>query len=202
MKNVGRKASINSQEIIDAAISLSGPERSISSLSLREVTREAGIAPNSFYRHFKDMEALNIAVIELAGKHLRTIIRDARRLIINEKSVVRVSVECFFSEMNKEGSSLPILLREGTVGSGNFQAAIKNQLDFFASELQTDLDKANEVNTKFKTEDTDVVAKAITQLVFAMGGIALNAQAEQLESTIEETVKMVKFILKGASKPI
>ena len=58
------------------------------------------------------------------------------------------------------------------------------------------------MNTTFKTEDTDVVAKAITQLVFAMGGIALNAQAEQLESTIEETVKMVKFILKGASKPI
>ena len=103
MKTVGRKASISSEDIINAAIALVGPHRSISSLSLREVTREAGIAPNSFYRHFKDMETLNIAIIELAGKHLRTIIRDARILIINEKSVVRVSVECFFNEMTKPG---------------------------------------------------------------------------------------------------
>lgn len=199
LKTVGRKASISSEAIINAAIALVGPHRSISSLSLREVTREAGIAPNSFYRHFKDMETLNIAIIELAGKHLRTIIRDARMLVINEKSVVRVSVECFFNEMTKPDSSLPILLREGTVGSGNFQAAIKSQLDFFANELKTDLDKANDSNPKYYTHDTDVVAKAITQLVFAMGGIALNASQDEHSVRIEETVKMVKFILKGAS---
>jgi len=33
-----------------AALKLVGPHRSISTLSLREVAREAGIAPNSFYR--------------------------------------------------------------------------------------------------------------------------------------------------------
>lgn len=199
MKTVGRKASIHSEEIINAAINLVGPHRSISSLSLREVTREAGIAPNSFYRHFKDMEELNIAIIDLAGKNLRTIIREARIRIISEKSAVRVSVECFFKEMQQSGSSLPILLREGTAGSGAFQAAIKKQLEFFASELQTDLEKANALSTKFITNDTSVVAKAITQLVFAMGANALNEPAEQLPITIEETVLMVRFILKGAS---
>lgn len=200
MKTVGRKASINSSEIIEAAINLVGPHRSISSLSLREVTREAGIAPNSFYRHFRDMDELNIAIIELAGKHLRTIIREARQLIINEKSVVRVSVECFFNEMRQPGSTLPILLREGTVGSGNFQAAIKKQLDFFASELQIDLVKANALASRYETHETPVVAKAITQLVFAMGGNALNAPDSDLKKTTEDTVLMVKFILKGASK--
>ena len=39
--------------IIDAAFRLLGQERSYSSLSLREVAREAGIAANSFYRHFE-----------------------------------------------------------------------------------------------------------------------------------------------------
>ncbi|GAB3002750.1 HTH-type transcriptional repressor FabR [Psychrosphaera aestuarii] len=199
MKTVGRKASINSQEIIAAALNLVGPHRSISSLSLREVTREAGIAPNSFYRHFKDVDELNIAIIELAGQHLRAIIRDARSLIINERSVVRVSVECFFNEMRKPGSTLPILLREGTVGSGNFQDAIKKQLDFFAHELQTDLERANSIAPRYKTEETLVVAKAVTQLVFAMGGNALNTPESDLDKTVEETVLMVKFILKGAS---
>ena len=48
--------------------------KSISSLSLREVAREAGIAPNSFYRHFKDIDELAIALIERSGIVLRQIL--------------------------------------------------------------------------------------------------------------------------------
>src|SRR4051812_16988400 len=41
-------------------------------LGLREVARESGIAPTSFYRHFADMEELGTALIgELAGPVLR-----------------------------------------------------------------------------------------------------------------------------------
>jgi len=46
----GRKAVISRDDIIEAALKLAGPNRSVSTLSLREVAREAGIAPNSFYR--------------------------------------------------------------------------------------------------------------------------------------------------------
>ena len=46
------------RQIIDAAFHLLSQERSYASLSLREVAREAGIAPTSFYRHFEDMEEL------------------------------------------------------------------------------------------------------------------------------------------------
>ena len=53
-RSVGRKATITKDELFQAALNLIGPEKSIASLSLREVAREAGIAPNSFYRHFKD----------------------------------------------------------------------------------------------------------------------------------------------------
>ena len=46
------------QNIIHAAFSLLDENRSLSAISLREVAREAGIAPTSFYRHFKDMDEL------------------------------------------------------------------------------------------------------------------------------------------------
>ena len=46
----GRKPVIARDDVIAAALTLLGPERSVSSLSLREVARAAGIAPNSFYR--------------------------------------------------------------------------------------------------------------------------------------------------------
>jgi len=60
----GRKAVISREDIITAALKLLGPHRSVSSLSLREVAREAGIAPNSFYRQFRDIDELAVTLID------------------------------------------------------------------------------------------------------------------------------------------
>ncbi|MFN3298503.1 MAG: hypothetical protein ACK42S_17630, partial [Caldimonas sp.] len=43
----GRKPQISREDLIAAALRLLGPHRSVSTLSLREVAREADIAPNS-----------------------------------------------------------------------------------------------------------------------------------------------------------
>ncbi len=45
-------------------------ERSFSGLSLREVTREAGIVPAAFYRHFESMDALGLVLIDESIPHL------------------------------------------------------------------------------------------------------------------------------------
>lgn len=50
--------------LIDAAFSQLCANRSFSNLSLREVAREAGIAPTSFYRHFRDMEELGLTLVD------------------------------------------------------------------------------------------------------------------------------------------
>ena len=68
---LGRKAVISREDIIEAALKLVGPHRSVSTLSLREVAREAGIAPNSFYRQFRDIDELAVALIVRAGQSLR-----------------------------------------------------------------------------------------------------------------------------------
>ena len=47
VRTVGRKATITKEELFQAALNLIGPQKSISSLSLREVAREAGIAPKN-----------------------------------------------------------------------------------------------------------------------------------------------------------
>ena len=60
---------------MDSALDLLSPERVFSSLSLREVTRGAGIAPTSFYRHFDDMNALGLALVAEAGLALRQLLR-------------------------------------------------------------------------------------------------------------------------------
>lgn len=57
--------------LLRAALRL-GAQHGFASLGLREVAREAGIAPTSFYRHFSDMAELGRALVrELAGGLLR-----------------------------------------------------------------------------------------------------------------------------------
>nr|MBP7548525.1 TetR family transcriptional regulator [Corallincola sp.] len=55
------------QTLIEAALAQLSAERSLASLSLREVAREAGIAPTSFYRHFRDMDELGLTLVDEAG---------------------------------------------------------------------------------------------------------------------------------------
>ena len=57
------------QAIINAALLLS-EEKGFPALSLREVTREAEIAPATFYRHFKDMEELGLVLVDKVAQTL------------------------------------------------------------------------------------------------------------------------------------
>ena len=55
--------------IVAAAMKLL-EDRSFAALSLREVTREAGIVPAAFYRHFESMEALGLVLIDESFRRL------------------------------------------------------------------------------------------------------------------------------------
>lgn len=193
----GRKAVISRDELISAALTLIGPERSISTLSLREVAREAGIAPNSFYRHFRDVDELAIALIELAGTALRQIFSEARQRISPDRSVVRTSLEVFMEQLNAETRYLQILMREGKVGSEAFRQTIERQLTFFEDELQVDLVRLEQALGN-RLHEPALVARAITRLVFAMGAMAVNQPSEKQQVLLEQTVVMLHMILGGA----
>lgn len=192
----GRKPVISREDVLAAAIKLLGPHRSVSSLSLREVAREAGIAPNSFYRQFRDMDELAVALIEMAGSSLRQIIGEARQRARTNRSVVRGSVEAFMAQLRSDDRLLHILLREGTVGSDAFKQAVDRQLNFFEEELRRDLIRLAAVNRTGLYEPA-LTAKAITRLVFAMGATAMDLPADKLPQLSEQLVVMVRMILTG-----
>lgn len=192
----GRKVSISREDILAAALTLVGPHRSISTLSLREVTREAGIAPNSFYRHFHDMDELAIALIERSGGSLRKIIGEARGRANHERSVVRSSVESFMEQLDADDKHLHMLLREGTAGSTAFKEAVEKQLRFFEEELCVDLVRLATHN-KTGLYNPALTAKAITRLVFAIGATAMDQAPEQRQETTEQLIIMVRMIVVG-----
>ncbi|KAA8731719.1 HTH-type transcriptional repressor FabR [Acinetobacter qingfengensis] len=199
LRGAGRKATITQEELFQATLNLIGPEKSISSLSLREIAREAGIAPNSFYRHFKDIDELAIALINRAGLVLRQIIREARLQANQKKSVIRSSVEIFLQQLDTDEGNLSLLLREGYTGSSSYKKAVEQQLTNFQHELQDDLIRLGRLN-KENIEYADIVAKAITQLVFNMGAKVLDLSIAERQVIAEETMLMIRMIMEGAKQ--
>lgn len=197
VRSVGRKATITKEELFQAALNLIGPQKSISSLSLREVAREAGIAPNSFYRHFKDIDELAIELIDRAGIVLRQILHEARLQASRQNSIIRSSVEVFIAQLDADEGNLSLLLREGYTGSKSYKQAVERQLNYFRQELQDDLIRLERLNNK-KLFHPDIAAKAITQLVFNMGANVIDMPAEDRKEIAEQTMIMIRMILEGA----
>ena len=194
---LGRRPSITREDLIGAALALLGPNRSVSTLGLREVAREAGIAPNSFYRHFRDIDELAVTLIDRAGSSLRAVIGQARHRTSSGRSVVRGSVEAFFDRLRADDKFLHLLLREGLAGSDAYKQAVDAQLRFFEEELCVDLVRLAEA-TGVPLHAPELVARAITRLVFAVGASAMDLPPERDQEQIDALTTMVKMIVVGA----
>lgn len=197
VRTVGRKATITKEELFQAALNLIGPQKSISSLSLREVAREAGIAPNSFYRHFRDIDELAIELIDRSGNVLRQILHQARLKASKQGSIIRSSVEVFIEQLDADEGNLSLLLREAYTGSASYKLAVERQLNYFQQELQEDLIRLERLNHS-KLFHPDIVAKAITQLVFNMGAKVIDMPMTERKEIAEQTMIMIRMILEGA----
>ena len=50
--------------LLQSTLDLMDSGRGFCGLSLREVTRQAGVVPAAFYRHFEDMDQLGLALVQ------------------------------------------------------------------------------------------------------------------------------------------
>lgn len=197
---LGRPASITREEIMIAALGLLGPSRSMSSLSLREIARATGMAPNSFYRHFRDLDELSIALIDLAARSLQQIIREAReRAQQRHGSVVASSIEAFMQQLHEDARFLHLLLRESHLGSAAYKQAIEQALVQFEQELCSDLIRLAHHNER-PLYAPDLTARAITRLVFAIGASAIDRPHREHARIAEELCAMVRMLLLGSQQ--
>ena len=196
-QRAGRKATITRAALLEAALAIAGPDRGLSSLTLREVAREAGIAPNSFYRHFHDTNELSVALIEQAGASLRRIIREARVRAVSERSVVRTSLQAFMEPIAENDKLLKLFLREGSVGAPELRTAVERQLVFFEDELETDLRRFAELRNH-RLEEPHLAARATTRIVFAMATRSLDLAPSERGKLVDETIVMLRMVLLGA----
>lgn len=182
------------RSLIDAAFQQLSAERSFSSLSLREVAREAGIAPTSFYRHFKDMDELGLTLVDEGGLLLRQLMRQARQRIAEERSVIRTSVETFMEFIERQPNVFRLLLRERSGTSMAFRAAVAREIQHFVAELAEYL----MAQTGLDEREAYTQAEASVTLVFSSGADALDMAVEARQAHAEKLIMQLRMIAKGA----
>lgn len=184
------------RQLIEAALNQLSAERSFSSLSLREVAKEAGLAPTSFYRHFADMNELGLTLVDEAGLTLRQLMRQARQRIEKGGSVIKISVHTFMEFIDTNSNALRLLLRERSGTSAEFRAAVSREIQYFTVELSDYLQQANHL-----PEDIAYLqANAAVTIVFNAGADALDANAREREKLTTRTIAQLRFIAKGAAE--
>lgn len=180
--------------LIDAAFNQLSAEKSFSNLSLREVAREAGIAPTSFYRHFKDMDELGLEMVDEAGLMLRQLMRQARKRIANGGSVISISVETFFEFITNRPNIFRLLLRESSGTSQSFRTAAAREIKHFIDELAEYISEKN----NYPQDISYVQAEGIVTLVFTAGSNALDMNKKEREQLKERVILQLKMLAKGA----
>ena len=164
-------------------------DTSFSSLSLREVTREAGVVPTAFYRHFTNMEELGLALVDESFRTLRRMIRSARSEASAEH-VIRGSVEILVRHVHENRLHFRFIARERFGGVNALRQAIRSEIRLFSSELATDLTRFPFLNG-WSTDDLHMMAGLIVNTMVSTAEEILDVPIDRPEVE-KEVVRRVE----------
>lgn len=189
-KEVTRRA------IVAAALHLL-EEGSFSGLSLREVTREAGIVPAAFYRHFDSMESLGLVLIDESFRSLRDMLRGARAGKLDPNHVIESSAEILIASISERREHWRFITRERASGVAVLRYAIRTEIRLITSELAIDLARFPGMRD-WSSEDLNILANLF---VNAMISIAETTEDASDPAALEEikriAVKQMRMIAVG-----
>lgn len=121
------------EALLDAALSLS-LEEGFAQISIRQITRKAGVVPTAFYRHFDSMDQVGLALVERSFMTLRQMMRDAQRDPGLFKDLIATSIDILVETVKQNREHFAFVGRERMGGSPPVREAIQRELELFISE--------------------------------------------------------------------
>jgi AcrR family transcriptional regulator len=184
--------------IVAAALRLL-EERSFSALSLREVTREAGIVPAAFYRHFESMEALGLVLIDESFRALRDMLRGARAGKLDPNRVIESSVDILIDGVNDRREHWRFIGRERSSGVTVLRYAIRTEIRLITSELAIDLARFPGLNT-WSSEDLNILASLFVNSMIVIAEAIEDANdSAALDEIKRIAIKQLRMIAVGVA---
>lgn len=183
------------QALLRAALKLLS-RNSFDSISLREVTKEAGISPTAFYRHFDDMEELGLELVDESFGSLRDMLREARSDPALITNAIDKSVETVVLSAERNKLHFRFIARERYGGVKRIRKAIRRQLQLFADELSIDLAVFPFVKD-WSVDDRRMLASLIAETMVHMAAELLEADASEREAIIERARQQLVIVNLG-----
>lgn len=182
--------------IIDAALRLL-EQQSFGALSLREVTREAGIVPAAFYRHFDSMEALGLVLIDESFRALRDMLRGARAGKLDPNRIIESSVDILLAGVNDRIEHWRFIGRERSTGVTVLRYAIRTEIRLITSELAIDLARFPGLSG-WSSEDLNILSTLIVNAMISIAEAVEDAKdPAALEDIRRTAVKQLRMIVVG-----
>jgi len=197
--------------LIEAALEHCSKE-GYASLSLRSVARKANIAPTSFYRHFRDIDELGVAMIDKGSDILLTwlvqtldkmVWQPLKEYTLDERmtSIEKITipfVDSFIHLMETHPFLLGLFFQERTGSSEPLRTSIakteKKMIDTLSDHLTT-ITLIH--NSGF--ENTSLIAKTMIRIASADGLELLIQSNNNREEVIHQLIQKLNFLLLGAS---
>jgi AcrR family transcriptional regulator len=149
--------------LLDAALGLLS-EQSLSGLGLREVTRAAGIAPTAFYRHFRDIPDLGVALVDEALGSLHQIVRALLAAGANAEDRIADAVALIAAHVRAYPAHVRFIARERHGGVRAVREATDRELRGFSYEVAAGL-SAQPESRGWTVADTQMLAELHVDLL-------------------------------------
>ncbi|MCX2923795.1 TetR family transcriptional regulator [Streptomyces sp. NEAU-W12] len=161
--------------LLDAALGLL-EEQGLGSLGLREVTRAAGVAPTAFYRHFRSIEDLGVALVGEALESLHPLIGTAMATSGDAEERITRAVELIAGHVDQHPAHMRFIVRERHGGVQAVREAIHDQLARFTEEVAKAL-AGDPVSAGWSEDDLLMLAQLYVDQMIATGCLFLEAPA-------------------------
>lgn len=188
------------EALLEAALRLMREGSSFTGLSLREVAREAGVVPTAFYRHFRGMDELGLALVEEGGITLRRLLREARRGPVDFTDMIRSSVLAYQRYVEDNRLQFLFVAGERAGGSPVIREAIRREVTHFTNEMAQDLRALNAL-PGLSTATLQMICGLVvnSMLNAAIDILDLPPKRPELEQElVENFVRQMRLIFLGA----
>ena len=184
------------RRLMDAALKLAAEKRSIHALGVRELGREAGLNPNTFYRHFHDFEALGLALIEEFSRDLRAQLRDIRRGADDFHAATAGTVKYVFDFALKNPEAIIVSVREIHGASAPMREALHRLIVNLAEDMVEDVGFRNFAPGLDPTTLMPVAENVVRQIFFL--SLDYIERPKERRARLQHTIDFVEMLVAGA----
>lgn len=185
------------QALLRAALKLLS-KNSFDSISLREVTREAGISPTAFYRHFDDMEELGLILVEDSFRSLKEMLRVARADPSMFNDAIRRSINVLANHVRENEGHMRFIARERHGGVRRLRRAIRRELELFGDEFENDMAQFP-ILRDWSEPDRRMFAGIVVEQMVSMAAELIEASPDEEMAITVQTERQLRMVFVGVA---